>query len=312
MFIKIQSMINSQKYFQYSFLILFSLVLLNNFALEGSKILYAVTILSLIFFGVGFYDKSAGNLLLSIGIMMNWGCFLIEDPSTGLFNFFLFLLISVLLILISEKLMNFPKKVKVDNKKFPASIVKTFHSMDSYTMSHSEKVAKYAQVLARKMNLSEKHCEIIHTGALLHDIGKVGIPQSILNKPGKLDDREYNVMKTHPTIGYKIVREAKMPNKNEILNIVNYHHERYDGKGYPEGLKGKQIPLEARIVAIADTFDAMTSKRVYRNAFDLPYVLDEIRNNKGTQFDPEMVDVFLSLFEKEEKQQFQSVKLKSL
>jgi putative nucleotidyltransferase with HDIG domain len=312
MFIKIQAMVNSAKYFRYSFLILFSLVLLNNFALEGNKILYAVTILSLIFLGVSLYDKSAGNLLFSIGIVMNWGYFLVEEPSTGLFNFCLYLLISFLLILISEKPINFSKRIKADNTKFPTSIVKTFNSMDSYTMSHSEKVAKYAQVLARKMNLSEEQCEIIHTGALLHDIGKVGVPKSILNKPGKLDDREYDVMKTHPTIGHKIIRDANMPNKNEVLNIVNYHHERYDGKGYPEGLKGDQIPLEARIVAIADTFDAMTSKRVYRNAFDLPYVLDEIRNNKGTQFDPQIVDVFLSLFEKEEKQQFQSVKLKSL
>ena len=143
--------------------------------------------------------------------------------------------------------------------------------------------------------------KIIHIGGLLHDIGKIGLPEHILTKPGKLTDEEYALIKTHPTLGYEIIKHVKSFKDSGILDIVLYYHERYDGKGYPSGLKGEDIPLAARIVAIADTFDAMTSKRVYRDKLDLDFTLNEIRKNKGAQFDPVITDVFLSLFEKSKK-----------
>lgn len=147
------------------------------------------------------------------------------------------------------------------------------------------------------MKLSEECCEVIRKGALLHDIGKIGIPEHILGKSGKLTDEEYEIIKSHPTLGHNMIKHIEHFHKNGVLDIVLYHHERYDGKGYPTGLKGDQIPLFARIVGIADTFDAMTTKRVYRDEFDIEYALNEIRKNRGTQFDPEIANVFLSLFE---------------
>jgi HD-GYP domain-containing protein (c-di-GMP phosphodiesterase class II) len=116
-------------------------------------------------------------------------------------------------------------------------------------------------------------------------------------KNGKLTDDEYSIVKGHPFIGHEIIKHITNFHGTGVLDIVLYHHERYDGRGYPKGLIGDQIPLVARIVAIADTFDAMTSRRVYRDELDLEYSLNEITKNKGTQFDPEVVDVFLSLFE---------------
>ena len=127
----------------------------------------------------------------------------------------------------------------------------------------------------------------------MHDIGKIGIPEHILMKNGKLTNEEYEVIKIHPTIGYNMIKHVADFHKNGILDMVLYHHERYDGKGYPAGLKGNQIPLYARIAAVADTFDAMTTERVYREELSLDYTLNEIRKNKGTQFDPDIVDLFL-------------------
>lgn len=125
---------------------------------------------------------------------------------------------------------------------------------------------------------------------------KSGFPEHILMKTGRLTEDEYEIIKSHTTIGYEMIKHIGDFHHNGVLDIVLYHHERYDGKGYPTGLKDRQIPLFARIVAVADTFDAMTTKRVYRDEIELESTLNEIRKNKGTQFDPEIVDIFLSLF----------------
>ena len=130
---------------------------------------------------------------------------------------------------------------------------------------------------------------------LFHDIGKIGVPDSILQKNDKLTDDEYSEIKNHPTIGAHILSTASI--FQDILPIVKYHHEKYDGTGYPEGLKGNDIPYLARITAIADTFDAMTSKRVYRNAMPLETVIEEFKKCRGTQFDPEIDDVFLNILQ---------------
>lgn len=128
---------------------------------------------------------------------------------------------------------------------------------------------------------------------MFHDIGKIGIPDSILLKPGKLTDDEYSEIKNHPSIGVHILSNATL--FEDIIPIVKHHHERYDGFGYPGKLAGDNIPYLARIAAVADTFDAMTSRRTYRNALDLQIVIDEIEKNRRTQFDPQIADVFLDI-----------------
>ncbi|WP_235867585.1 HD-GYP domain-containing protein [Ureibacillus chungkukjangi] len=193
--------------------------------------------------------------------------------------------------------MKYVQKVEEDNLELTIALANALDSRDHYTLHHSENVAKYSVQIARKLNLPNLSCEIIRKGALLHDIGKIGIPENILTKQDKLTDEEYEIIKNHPILGHNMIKHIVNFHKNGVLDIVLYHHERYDGNGYPMGLKGKQIPLFARIVAIADSFDAMTTKRVYRDELDLEYAINEIRKNKGKQFDPELVEVFLSLFD---------------
>ena len=151
---------------------------------------------------------------------------------------------------------------------------RTVEAKDVYTRGHSDRVSKYALLIGEKLNLSEEEMKTIRIGSLFHDIGKIGIPDSILLKESKLSDDEYSEIKNHPTIGVHILSNATI--FKDIIPIVKHHHERYDGKGYPSQLKGEDIPFLARIVAVADTFDAMTSRRSYRNALDLDYTKEEI------------------------------------
>ena len=132
--------------------------------------------------------------------------------------------------------------------------------------------------------------------AQMHDIGKIGIPDSVLNKVGRLTDEEYAIMKSHTVRGAEILKDFTLV--ENVEDGTKYHHERYDGRGYPEGLKGEEIPLFARIIGVADAFDAMTSNRVYRNHMDTDYVMNEMKRGRGTQFDPQALDAFLSLVEK--------------
>ena len=166
---------------------------------------------------------------------------------------------------------------------------------DKSTGRHSLRVADYSVLIAKEIGYSEVELENLHKIGLLHDIGKIGVPDSILNKPDKLTDDEYQIMKTHVNIGGEILKDFTLvPN---VVEGAKYHHERFDGKGYPNGLKGEQIPLNARIIGIADAFDAMTANRVYRKAQNLSYVVDELKRCKGSQFDPVLVDVLLRLIE---------------
>lgn len=169
----------------------------------------------------------------------------------------------------------------------------TVEAKDSYTKGHSERVAKYAVLLGKKLNVSDEELKILNLGGLFHDIGKIGIPDSILLKDGKLTDAEYEEIKKHPVIGKNILEKSSM--FKDILPIVLYHHEKYDGSGYPYGLKGKDIPYLARITSVADSFDAMTSKRSYRDKLDLDYVKNELLLQKNKQFDPDIVDAFIAL-----------------
>ena len=164
---------------------------------------------------------------------------------------------------------------------------------NSYMCGHSERVAVLSLLLAGAMKVSPAEQLRIHIGADLHDIGKIGVPDAILNKPGRLTHEEFAVIRQHPVIGDTIVNKLKV--LRPVADIVRHHHERFDGQGYPDGLKGREISLGARIVAVADAFDAMTSARAYRNAFALKQALTEMQRCQGTQFDPEIVEVLLAL-----------------
>ncbi len=171
----------------------------------------------------------------------------------------------------------------------------TVEAKDRYTRGHSDRVSEFSVLIGKHMGLSEKDLKTLKIGGLFHDIGKIGIPDSILLKEGKLDDNEYSEIKNHPSIGKHILSNASI--FADIIPIVYHHHEKYNGTGYPEQLAGEQIPLLARIAAVADTFDAMTSKRSYRNAIPIEYVRAEIEKCSGTQFDPEIAKVFLDILD---------------
>lgn len=177
------------------------------------------------------------------------------------------------------------------------TIANIIDARDNYTKGHSTRVADYTALLAYKLGMNKNEIEDIHSIALLHDIGKLGIPDSILNKPGKLTNEEYQVMKNHTVIGGNILKDMSM--LKDIDLGAKYHHERYDGKGYPDGLKGEQIPYIARIISVADAFDAMTSDRVYRKHLDSIIVINELEKGKSTQFDPVIADAMLSLIKSE-------------
>jgi len=162
---------------------------------------------------------------------------------------------------------------------------------DDYTRGHSDRVAYYARRLAKALGKDETYCEKVYLGGLFHDVGKLNIPDSILLKDSRLTDEEYAVIKTHPLIGYEILSQISY--FENMLCMARNHHERWDGKGYPDKLDSDNIPEEARIVSIADSFDAMTSTRHYRKAHDLDFAISELKAGKFTQFDGNMIDVFI-------------------
>ena len=171
----------------------------------------------------------------------------------------------------------------------------TVEAKDSYTRGHSDRVSAYSVLLGKYLKVSDSELEILRIGGLFHDVGKIGIPDTILLKNGKLTDEEYAEIKKHPQIGVNILGNSDM--FKDIIPFVKYHHERYDGRGYPEGLSGEDIPYIARIAAVADSFDAMSSRRVYRDSLPKEVVRDEILKNLGTQFDPEIGSVFLDIID---------------
>lgn len=174
------------------------------------------------------------------------------------------------------------------------SLAKAVDARDEYTQRHSKRVCSLAARLAKHMSLSPNEVKHIEIAGILHDVGKIGIPDSILNKPGRLTDEEMNVIQGHPALTVQILESTSL---REFIPYVKAHHERWDGQGYPEGLKGEDIPLPSRILAIADTFDAMTTDRPYRRAMTINEALTEIERCSGSQFDPEIAEQFLAMFE---------------
>ncbi len=174
------------------------------------------------------------------------------------------------------------------------SLIAALESKDDYTCSHSMEVAELAATITAELGLAEQEQFKIKFAALLHDIGKIGIPDSVLHKQGELTDEEWQTMKQHPEIGAKII--STIPNMEDIVDIIRYHHARWDGSGYPYEIAGEAIPLGARIIAVADSFQAMTSDRPYRKALPLDFALAEIRQCAGKQFDGRIVELFLKQF----------------
>ncbi len=175
------------------------------------------------------------------------------------------------------------------------TLAKTIDAKDKYTNGHSFRVSEYSVKLARRLGWAEEEIQLLERESLLHDIGKIGVPDAVLNKPGRLNDEEFNTIKNHTKIGRTILEG--IDGMQSVADVAAYHHERIDGSGYPDGLKGTEIPAHARIISIADAFDAMSSDRVYRKGMEKDAIRRELVNGSGKQFDPEYLSVFLKLFE---------------
>lgn len=194
---------------------------------------------------------------------------------------------------INEELRDTNEKLEKAYLESVQTLRYTVEAKDPYTRGHSDRVSEYSVLIGKYLGLSENDLHILKVGGLFHDIGKIGVPDSILLKTSKLTDDEYSEIKNHPSIGAHILSNASL--FQDIIPVVKHHHERYDGFGYPGKLAGENIPYLARISSVADTYDAMTSKRTYRDPMPLDIVKQEIEKNKGTQFDPKIADTFLDI-----------------
>ena len=188
-----------------------------------------------------------------------------------------------------------------ENENLSLRVVQTLadaiDAKDTYTNGHSGRVAKYAREIAARFGYGQKQQDAIYMMSLLHDVGKIGVPDAVINKPDKLTDEEYALIKSHPVKGERILKNIK--ERPELAVGARWHHERYDGKGYPDGLSGSAIPEEARIIAVADAYDAMTSRRSYRDILPQETVRAEIAKGKGTQFDPQFADIMLKMMDED-------------
>lgn len=207
----------------------------------------------------------------------------------------------IIMVVISRKTREFEKKSKEQRaliREITQALAKTIDMKDKYTNGHSSRVAKYTAMLTKELGYDEDTVDKYYNIALLHDLGKIGIKEEVLNKPGKLNDDEFNIIKSHSTLGYNVLKDISiMP---ELADGAGFHHERPDGRGYPRGLKGHQIPRVAQIIAVADTFDAMYSNRPYRSRMNFDKVVSIIKEVRGTQLTSDVVDAFLRLVDKGE------------
>lgn len=217
----------------------------------------------------------------------------------------LILIIGFAVIVQNTQYLNETLKAKEDlkelNREVMEALARTIDAKDLYTKGHSLRVAKYSRMIAEKMGLSEERQEAIYYMGLLHDIGKIAVPNEIINKKGKLTDEEFGVIQVHTNQGYEILAEIK--SRPDLAYGAEYHHEHYDGTGYPEHKKGEEIPLEARIIAVADSYDAMTSNRSYRNLLPQEKVRSEILNNIGTQFDEKPAKCMIEIMDEDKEYQ---------
>ena len=217
------------------------------------------------------------------------------------------MVIPVVLIYISFKHSTL---LRLQTKEAVEALADTIDMRDPYTFQHSQRVARYARELALNMGLPEDTVDTIESAARVHDLGKIGVNTSILNKTTALSEAEWETMRKHPEIGANIV--GRFPYFRSGQELILHHHERYDGQGYPQGIENNSIPIGARIIAVADAFDAMTSDRPYRRALPLNVVLRELEKNKGTQWDPQVTEALTGILRQEMEGQRTSVLLPSL
>ncbi|MBR5421573.1 MAG: HD-GYP domain-containing protein [Lachnospiraceae bacterium] len=189
------------------------------------------------------------------------------------------------------------EEVKALSVEVMEALAHTIDAKDEYTKGHSVRVAAYSRMLAERMGLSADECENVYYMGLLHDIGKIGVPNEIINSPTKLTEEEFSVVKMHPGLGFDILSEIK--SRPDLAIGARWHHERFDGSGYPDGRAGEEIPLPARIISVADSYDAMTSNRSYRKYLSQEKVKEELKKNEGTQFDPGVVSAMLKIMEED-------------
>ncbi len=210
-------------------------------------------------------------------------------------------MVHIVRTVISKKTAEYERKSKENRaliREITQALARTIDMKDKYTNGHSTRVADYTAMLTRELGYNEDTVEKYYNIALLHDLGKIGVKEEVLNKPGKLDDDEFNIIKSHSTLGYNVLKDISiMP---ELADGAGFHHERPDGRGYPRGLKGHEIPRVAQIIAVADTFDAMYSNRPYRKRMNFDKVVSIIKEVRGTQLTSDVVDAFLRLVEKGE------------
>ncbi|MCR5358195.1 MAG: HD domain-containing protein [Lachnospiraceae bacterium] len=263
-----------------------------------------------------YVNLPAGNYTFHLAILDSAGEKVLEERSFQIIKegeiyeqpyFLAYMLVVLTLIviwvtwLIVQRQLN-AQQIKLNMANMTVmAIANAVDAKDVRTNEHSHRVAEYSVLIAKEMNCFKwwqrnKELSNLSKAAQMHDIGKIGVPDSVLNKVGRLTDEEYVKMKSHVTRGAEILKDFTLV--DHVEEGTKYHHERYDGKGYPDGLKGEEIPLYARIISVADTFDAMTSNRVYRNQMDTDYVLNEMKRGRGTQFDPDVLDAFFRLVEK--------------
>ncbi|MCM3569165.1 HD-GYP domain-containing protein [Neobacillus mesonae] len=238
--------------------------------------------------------------LVSLGITVKYLLVgIILDTSYVIMPFILVAVLSIMSFFLLVRFQGYVHAIQSSYDNQLEGIVKgviaTLELKDPYTRGHSERVAKYALLLAQELgDFSKEELKSFYYACLLHDIGKVHIPDSILMKPGRLSTEEYEIIKTHPVVGAEAVKDVE--GIKDCISVIRYHHERWDGKGYPEQLKGEETPILARVTAIADAFDAMTSSRSYRPALPVETAYQRIIEGTGSQFDPMLVEEFKKVF----------------
>jgi HD-GYP domain-containing protein (c-di-GMP phosphodiesterase class II) len=194
-----------------------------------------------------------------------------------------------------EELKNNQKKICEQAAK---SMLRALDAKDHYTFGHSMRVAYYSLQLGQEIGLNDEELYQLEMAALFHDIGKIGVPDSVLLKPSRLEEHEFQEMKLHPSKSYEILSDFEI--FSDVALYAKHHHERYDGRGYPDGLKGEDIPFFSRVILIGDTFDAMTSTRPYRKGLSYDIAFNELKEFAGTQFDPKLVDHFINAMKKDQ------------
>ncbi len=274
---------------------------------EFSKVSYADLKSGTYIFHVSILDSFSGDVMESANYTIVKE---MEMYQNRWFQFYIWLIIGLVIIWLTwfitraqtqrtilkqqYELTYAQKQIEMGNETI-LSIARAVDAKDTNTSQHSYRVSEYTVLIAQRLGYPKAKCESLRQMALLHDIGKIGIPDAILNKPGKLTDEEFTIMKSHVIKGGEILKGFKMIENVDVGAL--YHHEKYDGTGYCHGLKGEEIPIEARIIGIADAFDAMTANRVYRKQLEIDYVINEFKRCSGTQFDPKLVDILLSLID---------------